>query len=76
MCPTDGANGTNGTPSAPIPPSRTNPYQAVSDFISNVGRFKIIESTLREGEQFANAYFDTGTLPSPLATFEPLAYYD
>ncbi|KAF3026014.1 Saccharopine dehydrogenase [Neopestalotiopsis sp. 37M] len=27
----------------------------------NVGSFKIIESTLREGEQFANAYFDTET---------------
>jgi len=28
--------------------------------VSNVSRFKIIESTLREGEQFANAFFDTG----------------
>ncbi|KAI4591514.1 hypothetical protein LQW54_013450 [Pestalotiopsis sp. IQ-011] len=27
----------------------------------NVASFKIIESTLREGEQFANAYFDTET---------------
>jgi HMGL-like len=27
--------------------------------LSNVGNFKIIESTLREGEQFANAFFDT-----------------
>jgi homocitrate synthase len=26
-----------------------------------VSNFKIIESTLREGEQFANAYFDTET---------------
>eukprot|EP00834_Sanchytrium_tribonematis_P000548 NODE_10_length_61504_cov_0.956502.p20 type:complete len:392 gc:universal NODE_10_length_61504_cov_0.956502:53566-54741(+) len=26
---------------------------------SNVSNFKIIESTLREGEQFANAFFDT-----------------
>jgi hypothetical protein len=26
-----------------------------------VSRFKIIESTLREGEQFANAFFDTET---------------
>lgn len=39
-------------------PSR-NPYQPVGDFLSNVSRFKIIESTLREGEQFANAFFDT-----------------
>lgn len=31
------------------------------DFLSNVDKFKIIESTLREGEQFANAYFDTET---------------
>lgn len=29
--------------------------------MSNVSRFKIIESTLREGEQFANAFFDTET---------------
>ena len=36
-----------------------NPYQPVGDFLSNVSRFKIIESTLREGEQFANAFFDT-----------------
>jgi hypothetical protein len=43
------------------PPRRSNPYQPVGDFLSNVGRFKIIESTLREGEQFANAYFDTET---------------
>ena len=42
-------------------PSR-NPYghgNAVTDFLSNVSRFQIIESTLREGEQFANAFFDT-----------------
>ncbi|EEH36671.2 homocitrate synthase [Paracoccidioides lutzii Pb01] len=39
-----------------------NPYghnAGVTDFVSNVSRFKIIESTLREGEQFANAFFDT-----------------
>ncbi|KAA6415212.1 MAG: homocitrate synthase [Lasallia pustulata] len=42
----------------PHVPSR-NPYQPVGDFLSNVSRFKIIESTLREGEQFANAFFDT-----------------
>ncbi|KAH0551637.1 Saccharopine dehydrogenase [Trichoglossum hirsutum] len=40
-------------------PRRKNPYQPVGDFLSNVSRFKIIESTLREGEQFANAFFDT-----------------
>ena len=27
--------------------------------MSNVENFKIIESTLREGEQFANAFFST-----------------
>ena len=40
-------------------PHMKNPYQPVGDFLSNVSRFKIIESTLREGEQFANAFFDT-----------------
>lgn len=40
-------------------PHRANPYQPVGDFLSNVSNFKIIESTLREGEQFANAFFDT-----------------
>lgn len=40
-------------------PHRRNPYQPVGDFLSNISRFQIIESTLREGEQFANAYFDT-----------------
>lgn len=39
----------------------SNPYKPVGDFISNVSNFKIIESTLREGEQFANAFFDTET---------------
>ncbi|KAI1345924.1 hypothetical protein F5Y01DRAFT_299265 [Xylaria sp. FL0043] len=39
----------------------SSPYQFVQDYISNVGRFKIIESTLREGEQFANAFFDLDT---------------
>jgi len=39
-------------------PVRSNPYQPVGDFLSNISRFKIIESTLREGEQFANAFFD------------------
>lgn len=29
-----------------------------ADFLSNVRNFKIIESTLREGEQFANAFFN------------------
>ncbi|KAK0950236.1 homocitrate synthase lys21, partial [Friedmanniomyces endolithicus] len=38
-----------------------NPYAPVQDFLSNISNFKIIESTLREGEQFANAFFDTET---------------
>jgi homocitrate synthase len=42
-------------------PNSSNPYAPVGDFLSNVSKFKIIESTLREGEQFANAFFDTET---------------
>jgi len=42
-------------------PNTSNPYAPVGDFLSNVSKFKIIESTLREGEQFANAFFDTAT---------------
>jgi homocitrate synthase len=42
-------------------PHTSNPYAPVGDFLSNVSKFKIIESTLREGEQFANAFFDTAT---------------
>ncbi|OJJ64421.1 hypothetical protein ASPSYDRAFT_39151 [Aspergillus sydowii CBS 593.65] len=64
-------NGTNGDHSGftaiqtrqnPHPSTSRNPYGhnvGVTDFLSNVSRFKIIESTLREGEQFANAFFDT-----------------
>ncbi|EIF48401.1 homocitrate mitochondrial precursor [Brettanomyces bruxellensis AWRI1499] len=37
-----------------------NPYGPnPGDYLSNVTSFKIIESTLREGEQFANAFFTT-----------------
>ncbi|ROT43560.1 homocitrate synthase [Sodiomyces alkalinus F11] len=57
-----GANNTNGAfqhPSQGRP--QNSPYQSVQDYLSNVGNFKIIESTLREGEQFANAFFDTET---------------
>lgn len=46
----------------PHPHVSRNPYghdAGVTDFLSNVSRFKIIESTLREGEQFANAFFTT-----------------
>ncbi|KAG6007674.1 Saccharopine dehydrogenase [Claviceps pusilla] len=60
-------NGTNGNTSS-VSPRRVNkphhagsPYQSVGDFLSNTDKFQIIESTLREGEQFANAFFDTET---------------
>ncbi|CAG8510416.1 4401_t:CDS:2 [Funneliformis caledonium] len=37
-----------------------NPYMPrYEDLLSRVSNFSIIESTLREGEQFANAFFDT-----------------
>ncbi|BEI86946.1 hypothetical protein CcaverHIS002_0702920 [Cutaneotrichosporon cavernicola] len=36
-------------------------YARPSDFLSNTSNWKIIESTLREGEQFANAWFDLET---------------
>ncbi|ORX89082.1 homocitrate synthase [Basidiobolus meristosporus CBS 931.73] len=40
--------------------TRSNPYAGnVSDLLSRVDNFAVIESTLREGEQFANAFFDT-----------------
>lgn len=62
---TNGANGSSAHPgysaiqSAHNPhPHSKSPYVPVGDFLSNIGNFKIIESTLREGEQFANAYFD------------------
>ena len=48
--------------SRPVPaPSSRNPYAPVGDFLSNLSRFSIIESTLREGEQFANSFFDLET---------------
>ncbi|KAK4056754.1 homocitrate synthase lys21 [Microbotryomycetes sp. JL221] len=44
------------------PTNERNPYAPrASDFLSNTSNWKIIESTLREGEQFANAFFDTET---------------
>jgi homocitrate synthase len=62
MCGTDAANGSSSANGANGGASfRSSPYQPVGDFLSNVNKFKIIESTLREGEQFANAYFDTET---------------
>ena len=53
----NGANGDHpgytGIQSKHNPHPHSSPYAPVGDFLSNVGRFKIIESTLREGEQFA-----------------------
>ncbi|KAL6822472.1 homocitrate synthase [Trichoderma afarasin] len=64
MCGTDAPDAagpvSNGSHASKANPA-SSPYQNVNDFISNVARFKIIESTLREGEQFANAFFDTET---------------
>ncbi|KAG6017792.1 Saccharopine dehydrogenase [Claviceps pusilla] len=52
----------NGTAvSTDKPLHKRTPYESVGDFLSNTSNFKIIESTLREGEQFANAFFDTET---------------
>ncbi|KAA1118193.1 hypothetical protein PGT21_033215 [Puccinia graminis f. sp. tritici] len=46
-----------------------NPYgPRLSDFLSNTSNFSIIESTLREGEQFANAFF------GELYEFMPLSH--
>ncbi|MCJ1263679.1 Saccharopine dehydrogenase, partial [Lobaria immixta] len=62
---TNGVNGSHPgytpleTRMSHIRPNARNPYQSVQDYLSNVSNFKIIESTLREGEQFANAFFDT-----------------
>lgn len=45
------ANDTNGFgPHTPHNPRR-QPFASVGDYLSNVSNFKIIESTLREGEQ-------------------------
>ncbi|KAF8134986.1 HMGL-like-domain-containing protein [Boletus edulis] len=57
----NGVNGVNGV-NAGRDNRRHNPYAPrASDFLNNISNFKIIESTLREGEQFANAFFDTKT---------------
>ncbi|KAL2112605.1 hypothetical protein VUR80DRAFT_7030 [Thermomyces stellatus] len=63
------ASGTNGTSNgvdgqtAQSKPTtqNVNPYAPLQDALSNVTNYKLIESTLREGEQFANAWFDTET---------------
>ncbi|CAG8462402.1 9351_t:CDS:2 [Ambispora gerdemannii] len=57
-------NGTtsNGARNANNTSVQINPYTPrYADLLSRVNNFSIIESTLREGEQFANAFFDTAT---------------
>lgn len=46
---------------ASVPNAQKGGFPRYADFLSNTSNFKIIESTLREGEQFANAFFDTET---------------
>ena len=51
---------TNGHSDNHVPHNpRAQPFAAVGDYLSRVSNFSIIESTLREGEQFANAFFST-----------------
>lgn len=64
MCNEPSTNGQNGVANGDVNGDRkprSVPYKAIGDYLSNTGRFKIIESTLREGEQFASAFFDTET---------------
>ena len=56
-------------------PHHRSPYQPVGDFLSNVSRFKIIESTLREGEQFAK-YVCLSTVLANLIITTHSAYFD
>ncbi|KAK0385768.1 hypothetical protein NLU13_6945 [Sarocladium strictum] len=51
--------GTENERAGPAQKPTSSPYSQVQDYISQVGRYQIIESTLREGEQFANAFFTT-----------------
>ncbi|KAJ3026863.1 mitochondrial Homoaconitase [Rhizophlyctis rosea] len=56
------ANGTNGTNGTANGSSSNNPHAPkYQDSLSRVHNWSVIESTLREGEQFANAFFDTET---------------
>ncbi|KZO91570.1 homocitrate synthase [Calocera viscosa TUFC12733] len=58
----NGVKGENGNVPLKTAVKQFNPYAPqYADFLSNVSNFNIIESTLREGEQFANAFFDTET---------------
>lgn len=44
--------GVDITRATPRQPQSRNPYQPVGDFLSNISKFQVIESTLREGEQY------------------------
>jgi homocitrate synthase len=59
--PQNGQNGQNGHVDNQASRAVVMPYQPVGDFLSNTANFNIIESTLREGEQFATAWFSTET---------------
>lgn len=61
MAPSINGNGIGVNLSHDVHAHQTRPIRTVQDFLSNVSNFSIIESTLREGEQFANAFFDTET---------------
>lgn len=37
----------------------SSPYARITDMLSNISNFNCIDTTLREGEQFANAFFNT-----------------
>ncbi|KAI8069591.1 homocitrate synthase [Gongronella butleri] len=52
-------NNGNGEASRPKEPIASPYAPKYPDPMSNISKFKIIESTLREGEQFANAFFTT-----------------
>lgn len=53
-------NGFKKVSEEPKAPVQVNPYGPnPADFLSNVSKFQLIESTLREGEQFSNAFFST-----------------
>ncbi|WWC87097.1 homocitrate synthase, cytosolic isozyme [Kwoniella dendrophila CBS 6074] len=51
----------NTSQQPPAVKSHKGLYGRASDFLSNTSNWSIIESTLREGEQFANAFFTLET---------------
>ncbi|EAQ84818.1 hypothetical protein CHGG_08832 [Chaetomium globosum CBS 148.51] len=66
MCGTDAANGSSSANGANGGGQfRSSPYQPVGDYLSNVNKFKIIESTLRALDEFGVDYIE---LTSPAAS--------